>query len=183
MSRPQRFPSPLSRTLAAVLLALACSDPTTPDSGSGFANEEDVRRSVATDSIGNVLPPLGPSPVLGGPASLRGVVRAPTGGASTDSIMTARRVPGVVVRAYPLNVSASRPSGRASPTNLSIVGGMAATATTNAAGEFQLPTMPAGMYKLSFAPASAPYVWTWVFAEVTITRDTVRWWVTLPVRR
>lgn len=183
MSRPPTSRAPLTRAAAVILLALACSDPTTTDPGPGFANEEDVRRSVATDSVGNVLPPLGPSPVLGGPASLRGVVRAPTGGASTDSIMTARRVAGVVVRAYPLDVSASTPSGHASPTNLSIVAGMAAMTVTNAAGEFQLPTMPAGMYKLSFDPASEPHVWTWVFAEVSITRETVRWWITLPVRR
>ncbi len=129
-------------TLLALTTAAACSSSVgEPAQSSPLAGINGVD---AVDSSGHgVSLPLSPQ----GSGSVRGTVVAPSApGAGNDSLSTAARIPGVVIRIYPIvgdpNV--------AHPT----LGALLATVTTGANGQFQTPVIDGsqGWHALTFTP-------------------------------
>jgi hypothetical protein len=168
MMRVTRY-APLFALFAGLTIA-ACSDnePTGSQDGplAGLAQRE------GSDSLGQPLPPQPPNPQ---PGVFRGFVLAPcTSGCTGDTLATAPRIAGVVVKAYPVTAG----SGTANPT----LGDLAATATTGSDGKFQLPSLT-GEFVVTFTPpASSPYGGVWVTAHTTFVSDEYPWWVVLPLK-
>ena len=161
----------LSGTALALVLALtsgfaiACSDnPTEPEDDplAGLAQRE------GNDSIGNPLPPAPPTPVAGG---FHGTVLGQsTPGLVGDTLATAPRVSGVVVRAYKITGGT-----QADPE----LGPVEQTITTGADGKFSL-TLSGGNYVVTFTPPeNSIYGGVWVTASTSATSNQWPWWVIL----
>jgi hypothetical protein len=131
--------------------------------------------ATATDSAGNPLPP----PTGTGPGSFRGTVLGPSApGAGNDSLATAPRLAGVRVTAYPLDRS-----GAVGETTADL-GVPIANVFTDSVGAFQLPTLPAGEYAVSFAPSEGSgYAGVYVITQAHPTSNATPWWVVLPRAR
>ena len=158
--------------LALALLAgltLACSDDPT---GSNNSPLDGLAQRAGSDSLGNPLPEEPSTPT---PGTFRGQVLAPCGNSCTgDTLATAPRVSGVVVKAYPVTGGT-----QASPT----LGAVAATVTTGSDGKFQLPELAGGEYVVTFTPpSSSAYSGVWVTAHTSTQSDDYPWWVILPLK-
>ena len=160
-----------ARLLMLVALAAACSDaaqePTPPSPLAGFVAKDPV------DSAGHgVSQPLSPQ----GSGSVRGTVLAPSApGAGNDSLNTATRIAGVVIRIYPV---VGNPEV-ASPT----LGALVTTVTTDANGRFQTPVIDGsqGWHVLTFTPpAGSGYQAVWSRTQFWTQSADSPWWVTLP---
>lgn len=156
--------------LLAVALA-ACGEttqePTPQNPLAGLVSKE------AVDSAGKgVSQPLSPQ----GSGYVRGTVLAPSApGAGNDSLNTATRIPGVVIRIYPV---LGDPGG-ASPT----LGALQATVTTDANGQFQTPVIDGslGWHVLTFTPPTGSgYQAVWSRTQFWTQSSVHPWWVTLP---
>jgi len=164
-----------------VAAALACSsqDGTGVDQGPLAG----LKQSSATDSSGNSLPPTSghdtatasPGGSTGGidtlhsePGYFRGYVRSSEVIQGTDTLAGSVRIPDVKVDAY-----ARLADGAA--------GALTASVVSNAQGEWQLPTLPAGHYVVTFTPpANSQYQGVWVTATPNSHSHEWPWWVTLP---
>lgn len=163
-----RFTSGLRPLVALVLvtgMAIACSDDSTgPDDDplAGLAQRDGL------DSLGNPLPPPPTTPVAGG---FRGTVLGPSNGSGGDTLATAPRVSGVVVRAHKVTGGTQADPELAAAEQ---------TVTTGADGKFSL-TLSGGNYVVTFTPpASSAYNGVWVTASTSATSDDYPWWVILP---
>jgi hypothetical protein len=151
--------------------AAACSDsPGEPTPSNPLAG---LVSKAAVDSTGNgVNQPLSPQ----GSGSVRGTVLAPSApGAGNDSLNTATRIAGVVIRIYPVIGSPDV----ASPT----LGPLQATVTTDANGRFQTPVIDGtqGWHVLTFTPpAGSGYQAVWSRTQFWTQSADHPWWVTLP---
>jgi hypothetical protein len=168
--------SPVSRTawsrwnpLALALLgvaAIACEKGTAP-SPTPLAG---LVRVEGSDSVGTPAPT---PPANSGPGYVRGTVLGPSEpGSGNDSLATAPRVAGVVITAYP----------RVAPTTADTmgIGPMAAQVTTGADGKFQLPSVPAGEYIITFnPPADSPYGGVWTVGPIHERSHEYPFWVVL----
>ena len=171
MTNPDRS-RPRVLWLALVLAATgACSDspgePTPSNPLTGLVSK------AAVDSAGNgVTQPLSPQ----GSGSVRGTVLAPSApGAGNDSLNTATRIAGVVIRIYPVIGSPDV----ASPT----LGPLQATVTTDANGRFETPVIDGtqGWHVLTFTPPTGSgYQAVWSRTQFWTQSTDSPWWVTLP---
>ncbi len=158
----------ISRVSAAPLaliatLAFACADP----AGPAVSPLSGLVRVSANDTTPNAPPPQPAAP-----GSFHGTVRGYSPG--PDTLNTAVRLPNVTVTAYPRVVSSTDTVG---------VGPLQAQVVTNAQGEFQLPTMPAGEYVVTFNPPSdSRYRGGWTIATASSTSNQGAWWIMLPAR-
>jgi hypothetical protein len=112
------------------------------------------------------------SPTGTGPGYFKGTVLAPAlPGAGNDSLNTAPRIAGVVVTIYERDVT--KDEGVA-------VGDAKGSVTTGADGKFQLPTLPAGEYIVTFVPpANSGYHGTYAFGPLYATSSDFPWWIVL----
>lgn len=158
-------------SVLSVAVAVACGgsidDPIEPGPLAGFTGVE------AVDSTGaGVSQPFSPQ----GSGYVRGTVLAPSApGAGNDSLNTATRIAGVVIRIYPIvgdpNV--------ATPT----LGALQATVLTDASGRFQTPVIDGsqGWHALTFTPpVGSPYQPVWSRTQFWTESSLHPWWVTLP---
>lgn len=164
MMRTPRFG--LSLALLAGL-TIACSDDPTGTEQNPLSG---LSQRTGSDSLGNPLPPAPANPT---PGVFRGQVLAPcTGSCTGDTLATAPRIPGVVIKAYKvMGGSAANPT----------LGPVAATVTTGADGKFTLPELPGGEYVVTFTPPpTTNYAGVWVTAHTSSQSDDYPWWVILP---
>ncbi len=164
---------PRTRWLPTALLAFAAACGSATDSPTGASPLAGLSGVQAMDSTGNgVSLPAVPQ----GAGFVRGTVLAPSlAGAGNDSLQTAMRIAGVVIRIYPIIGSPLE----ASPA----LGALAATVTTDANGRFQTPVFDgtAGWHALTFTPpAGAGYQSVWVRTQFWTGSSETPWWVTLP---
>jgi len=141
---------------AAVIMGLsvACAgDTTAPNILAGM-----VQVTVA-DSTGSAPPQ---EPMAAG--FFRGVVMGYEPG--PDTLATAQRLAGVSVKAYAR--VGDQPSGDA-----------VAAVTSDANGEWQLPTLPGGEYVVTFTPVGNTYRGAWTIGRTSTTSGEHRWWIML----
>ena len=150
---------------AGALVACGSDNPTASDD-SPLAG---LTKTEGRDSTGTSVPN---PPTPGTPGYFRGTVLGPSvPGAGNDSLATAPRISGVVVTAYPRLSDGVPPE----------VGAAAATVTTGSDGKFQLPTLSAGEYVVTFNPPSGSiYTGVWVTATAYAGSSEWPWWVVLP---
>ncbi|MCA0374230.1 MAG: hypothetical protein LCH84_01090 [Gemmatimonadetes bacterium] len=174
MSRTRTLHRTPRLAVAALFLTMsvaACSDdPGSPTPANPLAG---LVGKPAVDSAGHGIPvPLSPS----GAGFVRGTVIAPSApGAGNDSLNTATRIAGVIVRVYPVIGSPDVPS----PT----LGAVVATDTTDATGQFQTPVIAGGQswHVLTFTPPTgSAYQAVWSRTQFWTQSSERRWWVTLP---
>ena len=146
-------------------LAVACSDDSTGTEESPLAG---LAQRDGRDSIGNPLPSPPATPV---PGSFHGTVVGPaTPGPGVDTMATAPRVSGVVVKAMKV-IGGTQADPELGPVEQ--------TVTTGADGKFAL-TLSGGEYVVSFTPpASSIYGGVWVTASTSATSNNWPWWVVL----
>ena len=157
--------------VAVIAMAAACGgsvdEPVVPGPLAGFVGK------TAVDSTGTGVPqPTSPQ----GSGYVRGTVIAPSAsGAGNDSLNTATRIAGVIIKIYPIigdpNV--------ASPT----LGALLNTVTTDANGQFQTPVIDGsqGWHALTFTPPTGSgYQAVWSRTQFWTGSATYPWWVTLP---
>lgn len=165
--------TPALRLLALIglVLATACSSSVgEPSNASPLAGLSGVD---AVDSAGHgVSVPLSPQ----GSGFVRGTVLAPSApGAGNDSLKTATRIPGVVIRIYPIIGDPNI----AHPT----LGTLQATVTSGANGQFQTPVIDGsqGWHALTFTPPTGSgYQAVWARTQFWTGSSETPWWVTLP---
>jgi hypothetical protein len=167
-----------SSLVSLVVLIAACSDSTSTErEQSPLAG---LSRSAASDSAGNAPPgtaadtaqavPSLPDSLNAGPGHFRGVVRSSEGVSGPDTLAGSKRLADVKVVAFPRQANGEP-------------GAQVAAVTTNAQGEWQLPTMPSGNYIVTFTPpANSTYQGIWVIATAHPRSHEWPWWVTLPKR-
>lgn len=162
-----RFRGPALAVLFALTsgLAVACSDSTTEPGNDPLAG---LAQREGSDSVGNPLPTPPPNPTPGG---FHGTVLGPsTPGPGVDTLATAPRISGVVVKAFKV-VGGSEAEPELGPVEQS--------ATTGADGKFAL-TLSGGSYVVTFTPpANGIYGGVWVTASTSATSNDWPWWVVL----
>jgi hypothetical protein len=163
----KRFSGPAFALLLALTsgLAVACSDSPTE-------NEDDPLAGLAqregSDSVGNTLPAPPATPTPGG---FHGTVLGPaTPGPGVDTLATAPRISGVLVKAFKV-IGGSEAEPELGPVEQSV--------TTSADGKFAL-TLSGGSYVVTFTPpANSIYGGVWVTASTSATSNDWPWWVIL----
>ena len=172
--RSPRLHAHHSRTGASVLLllvaAVACDGSVGPDQRNPLRG---VRQVSAADSTGSGVPqPLSPI----GSGSVVGIVIGPSApGAGNDSLLSAPRIVGVVIRIHPV-LGDDDP---AAPT----LGPVVATLTTDANGRFTTPVVGSTSlgHVLTFTPPSgSPYAAVWTRTQFWSNSAATPWWVMLP---
>lgn len=164
----KRFSGPAFALLLAITsgFAIACSDdPTEPGDDDPLAG---LAQRDGRDSTGNPLPAPPSTPVAGG---FHGTVLGPaTPGQGVDTLATAPRIEGVVVKAFKVTGGT-----QANPA----LGPVEQTATTGADGKFAL-TLSGGDYVVTFTPPeNSIYGGVWVTASTSATSNQWPWWVIL----
>jgi hypothetical protein len=170
-----------SVVILALSGAIACADQGGTDVHQGPL--AGLKQSSATDSSGTALPPTSghdsaaadPGGSTGGldtlhsePGYFRGYVRSSEVVQGTDTLAGSVRIADVKVDAYTR-------LGNGDP------GVLTASVTSNAQGEWQLPTLAAGHYVVTFTPpANSGYQGVWVTATPNSHSHEWPWWVTLP---
>ena len=145
--------------------AVACSDSPTENENNPLAG---LAQRDGKDSVGNPLPPAPNTPVAGG---FHGTVLGPsTPGSGVDTLATAPRVSGVVVKAFKV-IGGTQAEPEPGPVEQSV--------TTAADGKFAL-TLSGGNYVVTFTPPeSSIYGGVWVTASTSATSNDWPWWVIL----
>jgi hypothetical protein len=162
-----RTSSIASLAIFAFLLA-ACSDGTASngiESGplAGLVASQTNDTSAAT-----------PPQASTDPGYFRGTVMAPgSPGGGGDTLATKPRIAGVKVTIYPRIGTDVPPEA----------GDEAGSVVTGVDGLFQLPTLPAGEYIVTFVPpANSQYAGVYAFGPLNSNSKDYPWWVTLPLK-
>ncbi|MGV3710578.1 MAG: hypothetical protein ACO1Q7_17235 [Gemmatimonas sp.] len=158
-----------SLTSAALLIATcvfaACSDSSTepqPQTSVLTGLSAGTRNDTVTT----------PAPNTSGSGNFRGTVMGPSvTGPGTDTLATSPRIANVTVTIYP----------RLADVNGEITLGAAAGSTTsNAQGQWTLPTLPAGEYVVTFVPPeNSNYRGSYAFGPLRSNSNQYAWWVVL----
>ena len=154
----------LGAACIAVLLAAACSDhdPAGPGNDPLAGLTEAERGDTATSPPPSV--PRGPGHFVG---TVYGYDPGP------DTLASSVRLEGARVTAFVL----------VQTPDTVVAGRQAASVLTNAQGFFQLPTLPAGEYIVTFVPpAGSPYRGGWTVAEAWQQSGDSPWYIMLPRR-
>jgi hypothetical protein len=164
----KRFGGPAFALVLAITtgFAIACSDdPTEPANDDPLAG---LAQRDGRDSTGNPLPAPPSTPVAGG---FHGTVLGPsTPGQGNDTLATAPRIEGVVVKAFKI-VGGTQAEPELGPVEQAV--------TTGADGKFAL-TLSGGDYVVTFTPPSnSIYGGVWVTASTSTTSNEWPWWVIL----
>jgi hypothetical protein len=173
MLRLKRSPVPALLLAITTTVAIACgdkgaADPVVVTTTSPLAG---LQRGQTNDSA-----PGAPStPPATSSGAIHGTVRGPAApGSGPDTMVTAPRIANVKVTAYTI---ASNTGGEVAP------GDQVATTTTNASGEFQLPTLPGGNYVVTFIPpAESKYRGQYTSGPVNSQTDRYPWYIVLSLK-
>lgn len=145
----------IAAALAVATVAACADDPSAPDLLAGMA------QVTSADSTG-APPPSEPT----APGFFRGVVMGYAAG--PDTLANAERLPNVSVQAY--LYSGTQP-----------VGDAVAGTTSNANGEWQLPSLPGAEYVVTFTtPSGSKYRSGWTLGRTGASSGTHPWWIMLP---
>ena len=168
-----RWSSRTATVLIATGFAFACAGeaPTASES----SPKAGLRSAQVQDSASSTPAPTPPPSTPPTPGYVHGTVRAPGGSAppGQDSLSASVKIPGAIVTAYPRVRSTLDTAG---------AGPMAAQVTTDANGQFTLPTLPGGEYIVTFNPPaslSAVYGGVWVTTTIHSGSSDFPWWITL----
>lgn len=164
---------PVRRLFALVFLGALAVITACDDKGLTDANRSPLAglaRADGTDSLGNAPPPA--TDLESGYFRGRVLGQAdPIPG--QDSVETAPRVAGVLVRAYP-RMDANDASPELGPATASV--------TTDVNGDFQFPLLDGGAYVVTFTPPDESiYSGVWVTAVAHSASHEHPWWVVLPM--
>ena len=164
----KRFGGPAFALVLAITtgFAIACSDdPTEPANDDPLAG---LAQRDGRDSTGNPLPAPPSTPVAGG---FHGTVLGPsTPGQGNDTLATAPRIEGVVVKAFKI-VGGTQAEPELGPVEQAV--------TTGADGKFAL-TLSGGDYVVTFTPPSNSIDGgVWVTASTSTASNEWPWWVIL----
>jgi hypothetical protein len=159
--------SVVALTIIALSLA-ACTESNIP-SGTG---EGPLAGLLATSS--NDTSTATPPQASTDPGYFRGTVMAPgSPGGVGDTLATKPRIANVTVTIYPRVGSGLPPQP----------GPEAGSVVTGADGLFQLPTLPAGEYIVTFVPPeNSQYAGVYAFGPLNANSKDYPWWVTLPLK-
>ena len=155
-------------TLLAAIVSAACADQaaTQPAGESPLAGLSVAGRNDTAQAPTN---PAEPSPGF-----FRGTVYGYVPGRS-DTLETAERLVGMRVTAYPRVPSSSDPYA---------VGPAAASVTTDANGDFVLPTLPGGEYAVTFTPPEgSKYRAGWTVGIAYAGSGDHPWWIMLAAKQ
>ena len=150
---PSKFVRVIAPSLLFAAFAIACSDsrPVAPEGGADPLKDRVQLQSPDTAVRGGGTSPA-PSQ---GDGFFRGVVRGYSEADFPDTLKSAKPLANTVVTAYPAELTDREP--KLGPAKASVV--------TNADGEFTLPTLPGGLYVVTFTPpAGASYDSGWTLA-------------------
>jgi hypothetical protein len=154
-------------TLLVALSSASCADRAPTQSGN-----ENPLAGLSTAGR-NDTPQAPQNPSESSPGFFRGTVWGYVPG-RPDTLETAERLAGVRVTAYPRVPSSTEPYA---------VGPAAAAVTTDANGEFVLPTLPGGEYAVTFTlPASSKYVAGWTVGVAYSQSGDHPWWIMLAAK-
>jgi hypothetical protein len=159
-----------ARTLALVIgaaVAIACSDSTEAP----FVTTNSPLSGLTKGATNDSAPAAPGTPVTAAAGSIHGTVRGQSApGSGPDTMATAPRIANVKVTAYKLVGDGATATA----------GEQVAAATTNANGEFTLPTLPSGSYYVTFVPPSdSKYRGQYVFGPVNSQTDRYPWYIVL----
>ena len=147
---------------------VACSD--TPTGSNLPSALSGLSEASIHDSTGTTPPAPG-----NGSGQVHGTVLAPSvPGSGNDSLETAPRIAGAIIKAYP--VTSSNPLTLADPV---------ASVTTDAEGRFELPELPGGEYVVTVEPpaqAAQTYHGQWLRGPIGTNSGDYPWWVVLAKR-
>ncbi len=144
--------------------AVACSDskPTEP-AAEASPLEGRIQVQSPDTARGNGVMPVGNG-------LFRGTVMGYSEADFPDTLKSAKRLPNVVVTAYPAELTNADPK----------LGPAAASVTTNADGQFTFPILPGGLYVVTFAPpAGSPYASAWTIATAHSASGDQPWTIML----
>jgi hypothetical protein len=147
-------------------MAVACSDKavTGPDSSVTAGLTRDLGNDTATTTPANAGPGYFHGTVLGSAPEIAGA----------DSLALFPKLAGVVVTIYPLIATAG---DSMNPANHGPAAGLV---VTDVAGQFQLPTLAAGNYLVTFVPPSTSgYHGVYAFGPLRSNSKDYPWWVVL----
>ena len=150
---------------AAVALIAACSTDTTAPVGGTLAG---LKEAASHDSSVGVV-----GPGQTGPGSVHGTVlgQAPAG-SGNDTLNTSPRVANVAVTIYQQTHGIE---GEIEP------GAQVGAVTTDASGQWQTPTIPAGDYVVTFVPpAGSVYAGVYVTGHISAVSVNYQWWIVVP---
>ena len=140
-----------SLLFAAFVIACSDSRPAAPDGGA-----DPLQGRVQLQSPDTAISGGGPSTAPSqGDGFFRGAVRGYSEADFPDTLRSAKPLASVTVTAYPATLTDREP--KLGPAKASVV--------TNAQGEFTLPTLPEGLYVVTFTPpGGASYDSGWTLA-------------------
>ena len=155
-----------SLVVGAAAMIGACSDsPTSVADPSPLAGLTKAARNDTAPTPPTTTEPLAPGSFHG---TIYGYAPGP------DTLKNSERLSGVKVTAYPRLRSTTDTLG---------VGAATASATTNANGDFQLPTMPGGEYVITFnPPTGSKYRGGWTVATAFAESNAHAWWIMLAMK-
>ena len=161
---------PFSLLVLAAALACGESKPTAPDGGSDpLRNVVQVQSPDTARGGGNGAPPA-----VQGDGFFRGKVMGYSEADFPDTLKSAKPLANVSVTAYPAELTDSDPK----------LGPPVSTVTTNATGEFTFPTLPGGLYVVTFVPPSgAEYESVWTLATAHSQSGDWPWTIMMPMKK
>jgi hypothetical protein len=152
---------PLAAAMVGAMALAACQgDSTNPTTGvlAGVAHVTSNDTTIGTPPVGTTTP-----------GSFHGFVIGH--GTGVDTMLTAPRIVGATVTAYPqLGFDGSTP----------LIGDPVGTVTTDASGTFQFPEIAGGNYVVVVRPpASSGYRSVYILATISNVSNSGNWWVVL----
>ncbi len=152
--------------LVSACLFTACSDSNTEPQQPATGVLAGLSAGARNDTVTT------PAPTATGSGNFRGTVMGPSvTGPGTDTLSTSPRIADVKVTIYP----------KLADVNGEIAVGPAAGSTTSdAQGQWTLPTLPAGDYVVTFVPPeNSIYRGSYAFGPLRSNSNLYQWWVVL----
>jgi hypothetical protein len=156
--------------MVAAAVGIACSGTPEAPIASTTSPMSGLLKGLTNDSA-----PTSPgTPTTPSSGVIHGTVRGQAvPGSGPDTMATAARVANVKVTAYKLVVDGTTPTA----------GEQVGATTTNATGEFALPSLPGGTYLVTFVPPNdSKYRGQYVFGPVNSLTDRYPWYIVLSNR-
>jgi hypothetical protein len=161
----------LPRAITVLAISLATIQVACSDAGTGPITDPLAGLAQTTRNDTATAPPTTTAPT---PGSFVGTVYGYVPGPGTDTLQTSERLQGVQVTAFV----------RAEVNGATAAGSEVASATTDAMGYFQLPTLPGGEYVVTFVvPQGSIYRSSWTVGMAWEGSANSPWFIMLPARQ
>lgn len=170
MLKLTRSPARALALVAAAVVGIACSESAEGPIATTTSPLSGLLKGLTNDSA-----PTSPTtPTTATSGTIHGTVRGQAlPGSGPDTMATAPRVANVKVNAYKLVLDGTTPTA----------GEPVGATTTNANGEFALPSLPSGTYLVTFVPTNdSKYRGQYVFGPVNSLTDRYPWYIVLSNR-